>query len=91
MVVTEERVFVVDPYAGLCPPPLACIPITESEVSLLVAEYIQGHIVLVADCAVVTFVAILMRLVGIFSVNRRIGVACADEQVKAIKQEVKLL
>ena len=91
VVVTKEGVLVVDSYARLRLPPLTSVPITESEVCLFVSEYIQRHIILVADGTVVTFVAILMSLVGVFSVDSRIGITRTDKHTQAIKQKIKLL
>lgn len=58
VVVFEERTFVVDTYTGLCFPPLAGIPVIESEVGFLVTECVQSYVVLVANGTGVTLVAI---------------------------------
>lgn len=91
MVVVKERTFVVETQGSFCFPPLTGIPVTEGEVGLLVTECVQGYVVLVANGTGVTLVTILVRLVRIFRVNRRIGIACTDKYAQAIEQEVEFL
>ena len=60
VVVVEERTFVVETQGSFCFPPLAGIPVTEGEVGLLVAECVQGYVVLVTNGTGVTLIAILV-------------------------------
>ena len=91
VVVIEERMLVVEPDPGFHAPPLTGIPVGEGEVHFLVAERVEGDVVLVADGAGIAFIAILVRLVGVLRVNRGIGIAGADEQAQALEQEPELL
>lgn len=60
VVVVEERTFVVETQGSFCFPPLVSIPVTEGEVGLLVAECVQGYVVLVTNGTGVTLIAILV-------------------------------